>query len=88
MYAALECLEHSDAGFCFRFGNATGSDPVFRQPHFLNLLGMLACRANPIDDGPFFVPFSTRQAADTTILRDQGQGVNDLIFGCAAAIEG
>jgi hypothetical protein len=60
----------------------------FRQPHFLNLLGMLACRANPIDDGPFFVPFSTRQAADTTILRDQGQGVNDLIFGCAAAIEG
>jgi hypothetical protein len=48
---------------------------------------MLACRANPIDDGFFFVPFSTRQTADTAILRYQGQGVNDLVFGRAAAIE-
>jgi hypothetical protein len=60
---------------------------VFRQQHLLNPLGMLTCRANPIDDGLFCVPFSTRQAADPAILRYQGQGVNDLIFGCAAAIE-
>jgi hypothetical protein len=60
---------------------------VFRQQHLLNSLGMLACRANPIDDGLFFVPFSTRQAADTAILRYQGQGVDDLVFGRATAIE-
>jgi hypothetical protein len=60
---------------------------VFRQQRLLNSLGMLACRANPIDDGLFFVPFSTRQATDTAILRYQGQGVDDLVFGRATAIE-
>ena len=48
---------------------------------------MLACRSNPIDDGLIFVPFRTCQAADTAVLRYQSQGVDDLIFGCATAIE-
>ena len=48
---------------------------------------MLACCSNPIDDGLFFVPFGTCQAADTTILCDQSQGINDLILGRATAIE-
>jgi hypothetical protein len=60
---------------------------VFRQQHFFNSLGMLACRTNPIDDGLFFVPFSTCQAADTAILRYQGQDIDDLVFGRATAIE-
>jgi hypothetical protein len=46
----LERLEHLDAGFCFRFGNPTGS-------------------------------------AETAILRYQSQGVDDLFFGRATAIE-
>jgi hypothetical protein len=48
---------------------------------------MLGCRSNPINDGLFFVPFCTRQAADTAILRYQGQDIDDLVFGCATAIE-
>jgi hypothetical protein len=60
---------------------------VFRQQHLLNSLGVLACRSNPSDDGCFFVPFRTRQAADTTILRYQRQDGDDFIFRRATTIE-
>jgi hypothetical protein len=60
---------------------------VIGQEHFLDSLGMLTCLSDPVDDGVLFVPFSPYQATDPISLSNMRQGIDDLIVGCAAAIE-